>query len=397
MRTLTTVKAARLLVAAALAGGAVLAAMTSLPTNAKASTVAPTLVLAAAAPVTSVGVPVFVTATADEEITSPSYIEIFDTSGVFWQACTNTATCTFEFSNSSQGSITYIAYIAAYSTTAPPPSIQATSNTATVTWTAASPPGDYSDSCTSPTLTLFDGYIGGAYVRLLVQQGSTQTLVCFRAAELDGDAVVTTSTAGFGTPSVDNNASACSTTTGNTVPGPHPLVSGIVLNQPTLIDTYASTAPGGATAWICFQNGAVVDRIVIPVAASDIPLVSVNQDNPGSGAPFPAPGVAGYPSSSCDPVGNGFLNAKSADGSSAWASIQEPNSTTVDVCARVQGPVSAGGVLSVNASNSGVTPVVQTSTNTSACNFVIVSLTNPVPLLLSTASPGTNPAVVCVG
>jgi hypothetical protein len=265
---------------------------------------------------------------------------------------------------------------------------------------------DYSDSCTSPTATVADGYAGsGTYVRLRAQPatGNPSTeWVCYRvsnptAGNVGGRFDITgASVSGGGAPSVDSSSQACETTTPNQVPGVHPLVSGTILSRPFDFDAYASSG----AAWVCAQVASVQERLIVPVPSATVPSVVANSDSPAPA--LPAPTADPYPSGTCQNAVGGSSPQQLANmnvaGSQVWAYEWQPDQGTVDLCARVQGPATAGGVLSVSADGSpGITPVVQTGTNPAPCTFSVFTLTNPTQASLSTTLAGANPATVCVG
>lgn len=67
-------------------------------------------------------------------------IEIYDQgTGQRVQSCTTGSTCSVDVASAVDATNTYVAYLAADSATAPPPNVQATSNTATVTWVTENP------------------------------------------------------------------------------------------------------------------------------------------------------------------------------------------------------------------------------------------------------------------
>jgi hypothetical protein len=101
------------------------------------------------------GEPVTLTATARDDVwPTPYYIEIYDTAtgAVVGSPCGSGYTCSASVSNFG-GTHTYQAYVAYYSSTAPPSGIQATSNPVTVTWGLNSPCQSTSGvvACLSPT------------------------------------------------------------------------------------------------------------------------------------------------------------------------------------------------------------------------------------------------------
>lgn len=264
-----------------------------------------------------------------------------------------------------------------------------------------------SDACTAPTLTVVDGYVGAVYERLRVEQLSpTLFMVCYRVDDeglyYAGGSVMLTDNAPFvSTPTVDSNAQACSTTAGNTVPGPHPAVAGTLLNAPLLIDSYASSD----SLWFCLQYGSEQERLNVPVPGGGTPSAQYFLDDSETPPAAAAP-PSNYPSSTCQTSG-GTAATKVADvstsGGWAYAYAWEPSLGTMDVCARVQGAVNAGGLLSISVPstpglpNPGLTPVVSVSTDVSPCSLVVADLTSPTPALFAVSQPGANPATVCIG
>ena len=81
---------------------------------------------------------VTMTASANIQGNSPYDIEIYNSgSDALLSACSSGSTCTASVSEAGGVTESYIAYVADYSSTAPPPNIQATSNTVLVAWTSA--------------------------------------------------------------------------------------------------------------------------------------------------------------------------------------------------------------------------------------------------------------------
>ena len=116
----------------------------------------------------------------------------------------------------------------------------------------------------------------GVEVYLYTYQVSTEQVhVCWRADSggtgVGGKLVISTevpSAGSVGAPSVDGNASACTTTTSppNQVPGSHPVTSGGVAGVPYSFDAYTD---GGSTAWACVQVGsAVTKRVIVPLSVT---------------------------------------------------------------------------------------------------------------------------------
>jgi hypothetical protein len=141
--------------------------------------------------------------------------------------------------------------------------------------------GTPSGDCTGGTI--FDGTTAGVYTKLRLQLVTpTAVWVCFRfdAGSLGriGGKIVLSPAAGVANlPSVDANSAACSGTTGNLVPGPHPLAMG-TLGDALLsysLDTYAS--PGSAWACLSVTVAGVAQniRVVVPAPSVSLPGVAV--------------------------------------------------------------------------------------------------------------------------
>jgi hypothetical protein len=262
-----------------------------------------------------------------------------------------------------------------------------------------------SESCTSPSGTVIDGYLGGTYVKLRTQPSPTDpstTWICFRAAAtstLDegGRVDVTSPSVAPQLPTIDDNFQSCSTTAGNLVPGPHPLLAGQISDAshppyiPYSLDTYAA----GGSAWVCVLAG-YQKRVIVNTGGVSPPSVMFTPDVP-SAPPAPAPGPTGYPSSTCQAATQGttvqFINADV--GGTRHVSIYEsqPNSARTNFCVRVNGPTtstSGGELLAIDG------PVVATSTDTSPCSVTVLTVTSPVQASVTRSPDGANPVSVCV-
>jgi len=141
-RIATTTLARKLAVAAAslcLGGGVALAALPVTPVGATAWTV--TLSASNTAP--PAGTSVTLTATANQDVgPTPYFIEIYDlgnNGALVNDACGTGTTCQVSVSNQVPTCDTYQAYVADYSSTAPPSGIQATSSPVTVCWQVPQP------------------------------------------------------------------------------------------------------------------------------------------------------------------------------------------------------------------------------------------------------------------
>lgn len=270
---------------------------------------------------------------------------------------------------------------------------------------------DYSGSCSSPLAQVFDGYAGGStYVKLRVQPDPADpktTWICYRVSnggslEQGGRIDVSSGSATADPPSADANSGLCSTTPGNAVPGSHPVFSGSVGDPndppyvPFALDAYANSGE----AWICAEVGDFKQRVVVPVPEASAPTVVNRPDAPAPALLSPTPGPAGYPSSSCQQGLFGtpqqHLNADVGQ-THVWAYTAQPMPARAHVCARLQGPVSGGGMLTLDASSSpGITPTVEGSNDTSPCTINVVTLTQPVQASARRSPSGASPASVCV-
>jgi hypothetical protein len=265
---------------------------------------------------------------------------------------------------------------------------------------------DYSDSCTAPTATVLDGYAGsGTLLRLRVQAATgspATTWVCYRATsgsapDIGGRFDVVGATASAIPPSNDSSSQACQNTIPNAVPGVHPLVSGTLLSQAFTFDAYSATG----VVWVCAQVGSQQVRVLVPEPGATAPHVVSNVDSPG--VPLPAATADPFPSGSCQNSTAGSsqrLANLNSGGAQAWAYEWQPDPSTVNLCARIQSPVTAGGMLSFSTDGSpGVSIVHQTGTDPSVCPFSVFTLVTPAQasLATSTPTPGATTASVCIG
>ncbi|TMK39248.1 MAG: hypothetical protein E6G66_17900, partial [Actinobacteria bacterium] len=92
--------------------------------------------LAASANYVLVGGSATLTATYTLDVgPTPYYIEIFDhTTGVLVKECSSGTTCSVSVSYSYPTTHTYVAYVARFGTTEPPPDVQQKSNPETIVW-----------------------------------------------------------------------------------------------------------------------------------------------------------------------------------------------------------------------------------------------------------------------
>lgn len=226
----------------------------------------------------TVGDVVELTATANGDLADDQYLDIYDaTHGVLIASCVAPdTTCTAYASESSAGSITFIAYIDTETDPEafPPSGIAATSSPVTVTWsepTDADLPS--STFCPSP-LSILDGTILGVYNKLVVQQDPGQTAVCVRVdglgVEFGGALVI--SGGNIGVPTTDTDVAACQTE----------YVDQNVLSQRFLV----AIGSGPGEVWVCLQAGSTQIRVRIPTGG--LPSVAFYNDN-GSTTQVPGP------------------------------------------------------------------------------------------------------------
>lgn len=266
------------------------------------------------------------------------------------------------------------------------------------TWTVDLPA---SDECQSASSTVVDGYSGGTYLRLRVERRSDRTVVCFRGQDgalpyLGGKIVVTDPSAGIGVPTVDDRADDCSTTGGNQVPGPHPLLDGQVgpNNTPVKVDTYAA----GGVAWVCLQVGSDRARVIVPTSAVTAPTVTPDLDAPQP-APAPSTGPSSYPSSTCQTSGGESGRVTNIDVPGGHLSVYtaHPAASQAQVCVRVDGPVGLGGMLDIGGVG-GVGPVPVPQVADGSCpagGTNVVGLESPTHIKIRAYSGGSSVAV-CV-
>ena len=221
---------------------------------------------------------------------TPYYIEIYDQSALPSPtrvvSCGSGYSCSATVTQNVVGSHTYIAFVASSSTSYPPPNIQSTSNTVTVTWTPPSEGGVAGPSalCDGGTQVI-DQSTEGVRTKLYTLAPSPSELdVCVRVEQngfgLGGEFIVrdplpTANVGNIAAPVTDGNFTACQTTPGNTVPGAHPIEQGSVAGVSVLFDAYANAS----TAWVCLWLPAAQSRLVVQIPQASVtlaPLPSVS-------------------------------------------------------------------------------------------------------------------------
>jgi hypothetical protein len=271
---------------------------------------------------------------------------------------------------------------------------------------------DESDTCTSPAVrTVFDGFAGSSYAKLVTDQpSSSEASVCFRVdqtatQELGGGRLNVGASGSVAAPSVDTNYSACSSTSGNTIPGSHPMFTNTTLGLTDMIDSYADSS---GDVWLCLEAQPVVGSRVLLTQPSASPAPLVQPDGINVAAPPPTPGPTGYPSSNCQAGLPSGAPVQAVDanvgGVQTWLyALNQSSSGEVDLCVRAQ-PVSnptqgAGGELAVKTNGApGVSLVGPgTSNNASSCTQQIESVSaEGTTVTISSTPAGANPAYVCV-
>jgi hypothetical protein len=194
-----------------------------------------------------------------------------------------------------------------------------------------------------------------------------------------------------GTPSLGTTPTTCSTD-GYAVP---PL-AGTVNGQQFLVG--ASTPTGQAI--VCLQYGSTGYDLTVPTSTGSSPVITLNQD---SSLALPSPTSDPYPSGTCQSGAAGpyqqYGNTDSPDGH-VWLYTSQPNSSTVDLCVRYQGPVTFGGLATVSATPSGgEQPTHGQDSNVSACTSWPLTLSSPVAFAIGYSAPTTSSPIasVCEG
>lgn len=265
-----------------------------------------------------------------------------------------------------------------------------------------------SESCTSPTVGVADGFAGSTYVRLRIQQVEPdETWICFRAQDGSsnlggGRVVVTAPTASADPPTDDGAFNACSTTSGNQVPGMHPQLSGEIgdpndpPHAPYLVDSFADEDE----AWFCLRVGDVQKRVIVPAPGAQAPDVQLLLDSPPVSAPDPEQPPVGFASRTCqDGVGGDHdraLNSDVGNDMHVWLESWRPSASQAHLCVRLEGPIGIGGALSFDATGSpGVTPVLTPGDSMDPCPINVFN-NDQADVEIRRSAQGSNPASVCV-
>jgi hypothetical protein len=270
------------------------------------------------------------------------------------------------------------------------------------------PAGSYSASCAGTT-TVFDGYAGSTYTRLALDSANPQSAaaICYRvdpgsgSPKVGGRLDIGTATPSPSLPSltVDTNYTACSSASGNTFPGTHPIASNTLLGNTQMIDGYANA---GGDVWLCLQAAPLVGNRVVakPSAVGGLSGPITNSvDTAPIGSPAPRPGPSGYPSTTCQ-NGAGAVQALNANigASQVWLYGWRETPTKIDLCVRVQNAnKSTGGKLTLDApSNATLVPPSISSDATPCTQLVDTVSAEGVTVTIKSSPASANPGSVCV-
>lgn len=260
------------------------------------------------------------------------------------------------------------------------------------------PPDAYSEKCSAPTANVADGFAGTTYTKLRVQQvDSDEAWVCFRISNgstvnYGGRVKVSGPGIGAATPTIDSSVGSCSNV----------LFSGQVGDpaNPPYVPVRAATASDSGSASVCVTGGDIARRVRIALPTATAPSINFDQDSPAVPDPAREDGPVGFPSSRCDEASGGrqteVANMDLAD-SHLWLGFWQASSSKVDICARAEGPITAGGRLSVDATNSpGVSVTPQVSDDTTPCMATVVQVDQPVAFRLARSPNGAATPSLCV-
>lgn len=265
--------------------------------------------------------------------------------------------------------------------------------------------GYASDGCAGGT-EIVDGFAGSTYVQVhAIRADSRTTWVCVRAnspsQNLGGRFSVTDAATGSPEPpTADGDVGACATSPGNAIPGQHPIEAGSVGDPsdpstyvPFVVDAYATIGE----AWICLGIGAFRQRVVVPAAGLSPPVVTFTPDRSGNHVPEAT--LVGTPSETCQAGGgeSGRLVDLTVAGTSARLHTWQPSASVVKLCARVDGVVMTGGMLTVDTTlDDGVLPSVTTSTtDLGQCTLSVVKFDGP-GIEIRRSATGALPASMCI-
>jgi hypothetical protein len=258
--------------------------------------------------------------------------------------------------------------------------------------------GYASDDCATGA-ALADGFAGDTYVRLRTKQADAQTTwVCVRAdgpaIETGGKVVITSPVASIGgLPTTDTSADVCAVA--NNAP---PAVDGHVgdpSDPSTYVPYFVDTHSGTTATWICVEVGSFRERVIVPTGAgATLPTVTFVPDVVGPHVPSPT--APATPSGTCQTGGGTRITDLTSLWTRAYAYTWQPTPTVAKFCVRVDGAVTAGGVLTVDGSAApGSLPTVAVASDLTGCDLSVGGIANPVKVEVRRSST-TLPASVCV-
>ena len=248
--------------------------------------------------------------------------------------------------------------------------------------------------------TVLDGFAGDAYVRVRTARPSPdKTWVCFRVDNgtsiKQGGLIEVDTNVGAQAPSTDGDNEACSTSSPNYLPGPHPLVDLAIGDetQPTYLPIKVDTFRHNEAAWACVRAGGQRVRVKVPLPDAQIPSVTYFPDAAGATPPPDDPPAT--QSGTCQASGGDRVLNMDVATTHVWLYTLRPALNEANVCVRAQGPVSVGGVLSVKA-QVGLPVRISGSNDTTPCTFELFRSEAPVQLRIARTPDGVKPASVCV-
>ena len=257
-----------------------------------------------------------------------------------------------------------------------------------------------SDSCAAGTTVAAGAADDGTTARVsVVQPASGSASVCVR---VDGSAVraggrFDVSADELEVLGVDDDAGACTTTPGNTVPGPHPAV-GVDIgdpNDPPFVPVRFDSYANDRDAWVCVLAGDLLYRVRLRAVVGDVPTVAFVADPPGAAHDAGIGTPTANPSGSCEAAGGERVLDVDADGSRTFMYVDGRD--PAKICVATSGFANAGGVLTVSTADvSAMAPVkIRENAPTRPCTAQVVHSTTPEITIRRTA-PGALPAAICV-
>jgi hypothetical protein len=254
---------------------------------------------------------------------------------------------------------------------------------------------EVSNTCTDSDAAVVDGFAGSTYVRLRVQEHPTnaqKTWVCYRAwnatgsVKVGGRVTLDRSGGNPGLPVLEPDSSGCSVTPVDLEVGPD--------ETPILVGVNNTSSEARA----CFRVGTFQQSVTVPAPDGTSGLPQVEQDPPIVPDPQERQGNPAHASSTCQSTPGNTRLANLESGSTWIAAYSAPGGPgETRLCVRGQGPVSAGGMLTVR-SSTGVAPVVEgpvADTAPSSCATNVLANGSD-PARFSIRVTASNPASLCL-